>query len=529
MRGRPPRRSGRLLALLLPALLLALACGGAEIALELQPLPALDLSGAEAGARDQLVAQRDAVERLIVTGGTAPAELAQAFGDLGLLYVTYEFLEAAEGCFANARRLAPEDFRWHYLLGYLKMIQGFLPEANDLYERTLELEPDFLPAVLRLGRGELGQGRQAAARAWFERALELDGRAAAAHEGLGKVASAEGDDAAAIEHFRRALELAPEASGIHYALAQAYRNLGQLDEARSQLARSGDVAARIVDPLINPLASLATSAQFYIVQGAEAMDDGDYAASAAAFQAALEQDPDSVAAARGAAVGLERLGDVQGAREVLESVLDRAEGEDRALLLSNLGGLAALAGDENTALQRYLESLAEIPDQPGLLLRAANALARRGRFEEAITLYDRLIEVTPEWTAAVLEKRATALVNLGRQDEALGRFSACRRACPGRSPAAHALRCGPGVPRSPRRGGPAAHGRRPAERRRGGPAGLAGGVGHATGPRGRPGRRGGATAAGARGTRRSASTCATRWPPCWPSRTASRRRSPSSS
>ncbi len=429
-------RWSRLIALALP---LALGCGGegrgpeeaASVAqAELEPLPELDLAGAERAAREQLVEQRGVVERLLTAGAAEPAELAEAFGDLGLLYVTYEFLEAAEACFANARRLVPGDFRWHYLLGYLKMIQGFLPEANELYERALEIEPGFLPAVLRLGRGELGQGRQAEARVWFERALELDSQAAAAYEGLGKVASAEGDDAVAVGHFRRALELAPEASGIHYALAQAHRNLGQLDDARTHLAQSGDVAARIVDPLINPLASLAASAQFYIVQGAEAMDDDDYEASAAAFRAALEQDPQNVSAARGLAVGLERLGDAAGARAALEAVLETAAGEDRALILSNLGGLAALSGDESAALERYLESLAVIPDQPGLMLRAGNALARRGRFEEAIAQYDRLIEVTPEWVPAVLEKRATALVNLGRHDEAIADFTRAVAAAP---------------------------------------------------------------------------------------------------
>ena len=433
-------RSGRLrfaapaltlaLALTLVWALAGLGCRAPQKSVPLEPLPELDLSGAETAAREQMLDQRAAVDRLLSARDADPAEQAEALGDLGLIYVTYEFLEAAEVCFANALQLAPDDFRWHYLLGYLKMIQGFLPEADELYQRTLEIEPGFLPAVLRLGRGELGQGRHSEARVWFERALELDPQAAAAHEGLGKVASAEGDDAAAVGHFQRALELAPEASGIHYALAQSHRNLGQMDQARAHLEQSGDVAARVVDPLINPLASMATSAQFYIVQGAEAMDDSDYAASSAAFRAALDQDPQSIVAARGLSIGLERLGDIPGAAAALEEVLEAATGEEKAVLLSNLGGLAALAGDEAAALERYLESLSIVPDQPHLLLRAGNSLARRARFEEAIAQYDRLIEVTPEWAPAVLEKRATVLVNLRRPDEAIADFERALEAAP---------------------------------------------------------------------------------------------------
>ena len=132
-----------------------------------------------------------------------------------------------------------------------------------------------MPAAVRLGRAELQLGRPAAARAAFEKALAT-GDVAAAHEGLGKVAHLAGDAEAAIRHLERALELDPAATGAHYSLAQAYRDQRQLDQAAAHLERAGDVAARLPDPLIQPLGSLAESPQFYLVQGAEALGNGDY-------------------------------------------------------------------------------------------------------------------------------------------------------------------------------------------------------------------------------------------------------------
>ena len=402
---------------------------------DLEPLLELDLSGAESGAREQMMAQRAAVENLRTRSDADPAELAEAFADLGLLYVTYEFLASAEACFENARRLSPDDFRWHYLGGYLAMIQGRLEQATSLYRQALEREPDFLPAVLRLGRSELDRGHFPEARRLFERALDLEPAAAAGHEGLGKVASALGDHRAAIGHFERALELDHAATGIHYALGQAHRDLGDLDAARVHLQQAGDVAARVIDPLINPLASLAESAQFYLVQGAEAMDDGDYQAAAAAFRSALERDPESLPATRGLATSLERLGDLDGAVRELERALESApvDGSDRerrVFLLNSLGGLAVAAGREGEAFERFRQSLETAPDQPPILLRVANALARRGRFEDAVLYYDRVIELEPEWAPAVLEKRATVLVNLGRGKEAVADFERAVEAAP---------------------------------------------------------------------------------------------------
>ena len=66
--------------------------------------------------------------------------------------------------------------------------------------------------------------------------------------------------------------------------------------------------------------------------------------------------------------------------------------------------------------------LALEPDRPQALLQVGNALGRLGELEEAVGIYGRLLEVNPDWSVGVLEKRATALVNLGRGDQAVADF-----------------------------------------------------------------------------------------------------------
>ena len=433
----PRRDSLRSTARVLAGLLLFLpGPAGAQSAPSLEPIPELDLSVTGAGARRQLAAQRAAVERLL-SGGGEPERLAGALGDLGRLYVVYDFLEPAGICFNNARRLAGADYRWSDLLGYVRALPGRLEPAVDLFRQTLELSPGFAPAAVRLGRAELGLGRPESARAAFERAVSLDDALAAAHEGLGKAALLGGEAEAALRHLERALELDPGASAVHYALAQAHRGLRQLDQARLHLERAGDVAARFDDPLIHPLADLAKSAQFYLVQGAEALEDGDYESAATAFSSALEHDSTSFPAYRGLAISLGRLGDRDGARRALEQALQRAatgdadrDRRERAGIHRSLGLLEADAGRGDRALTHYLASLDLNGDQPDLLLRAGNALARGRRFAEAVERYDRLLELDPEWAPVVLEKRATALINLGRSDQAVADFSRAIEAAP---------------------------------------------------------------------------------------------------
>ncbi len=421
-------------------LLLLFGCGSPpaeDAGLSVEPLPELDLSAAEDSVREQLEGERAALLERLPELKVRPVEVGEAFADLGLLYLTYDFLEPAGACFRNARRLSPGDYRWHYLLGYLEMTRGDLPAAVERYQEALALEPGFLPAILRLGRCRLDLALYEASSADFEHALELHPDIAAAYEGLAKIAAALGRHEEAAGHFERALALEPGADRLHYALAQTYRNLGRLEEARDHLTKNGDVGTRILDPLINPLANLAESVQFYMVQGAEAMDDERYGDAAASFRAALERDATSFGAYRGLGLSLQHMGDLEGASRAFENAVEKGatgdadeDKKERAGMLRALAGFAALRGRQAETLERYLQSLAQVPEQPDVLLLAGNALARAGRFADAVVRYDRLIELEPEWAPAVLEKRATALVNLGRGEEAIADFERAVAAAP---------------------------------------------------------------------------------------------------
>ncbi len=410
---------------------------------DLPPVPALDLTAAEAGAREQLEGERQALVMLLADRKATAPEVAEAFGDLGLLYITYEFLDAAQVCFSNASKIAPEDYRWPYLGAYLHKVRGRLPQAVEGFEEALRGSPEFLPARLRLGQIRAEQGEATLAREQFEKALELEPDCAPAYQGLGELAAAAGDDRAAVEAYSQALDLDPRATALHYLLGLSYRNLGDLEKAQLHLAQRGEVATRIPDPLLNPLASRAASSQFYLVQGAEALEAGDFSGAAAAYRQALEKAPQTPAAFRGLSTALLALGDAGGALQALEegvAVCLDLEGTpplEKVQLLVLLADRLEALGRSEEALPHLLRTLELAPEQPLLRLRLANALARRGRLEEAVELYSQLLEAGAQSVSSgggsrsrVLEKRATAYVNLGRREEARADFQQALREAP---------------------------------------------------------------------------------------------------
>ena len=198
-------------------------------------VPRADLSRVEPAVRNQLEERAAAVEAALQGGSASSPELAAAFGDLGRHYHAYELLTAAEEGYREALSLAPEEFQWHYYLGFLLQIEGEFQQAAARFEKALAIQPADLPTLLRLGRLRLELSQLEPAQAAFDRALALASSSAEAHHGLARVAAARGELEASAKHLHKALELQPQASSLHYSLAQAYRALGEVEKARRHL------------------------------------------------------------------------------------------------------------------------------------------------------------------------------------------------------------------------------------------------------------------------------------------------------
>ncbi len=432
---------GGLAALLLLALLATcLACAGpgdvASVeAPELLEIPEPDLSGADEAVREQIASGRAKV-RAFRESDSGSEELAQALGDLGLLYFTYTFIDAAEVCFTNARTLAPGDHRWPYLLGYLFNMEGRLPEAVVALERARELAPDDLPSLLRLAKARFEQGDRDAAGALYQQALELEPESAPALDGLGRVAAASGDAAAAAGYFERVLEKQPFATSTHHALGLAYRKLGRMDDARSHLEQGGDAAVQIDDPLLVSLIELGRSAEIYLLRAAQAMDSERWDQAAALYPKALEIDASDFMVHKALSFALEKLGDLDGALDQLHTALavaatgdQRKDRAEHAEIYRVMGGIEVLHGREAAAREHFQKSLELDPERLDTRFKLANALARAGSLEPALEHYDFILERQPD-SPEVLVKRATALINLRRPDEALATFDKALAASP---------------------------------------------------------------------------------------------------
>ena len=381
----------------------------------LQPVSLPDLSRVAESVRRQVRERYALLTMKIDDPRTRTADLVEAYGGMGGLFMAAEYLDAAESCLLNAQRLAPSDFRWPYYLGHLYRKTGQLANSAAAFERSLELRPADVTTLIWLGTVYFDQGRLQAAEPLFARARSLEPQSVAALFGLGRAALATQDYVRAVEHLEQALARDGQASIVHYPLAMAYRGLGELDKAEAHLRQRGDVGASPSDPLMEELDGLLESAMAYQSRGIRALERRQWAMAASDFRRGIELGPDTPSLRHRLGTALFMMGHVDDAVEQFETALRLSP--DFAKAHYSLGVIIASRGRYADAIERFSAAVRSEPDYVEAHLALADTLRGTGRSEQALRQYESLLTVDPR----IAEARfgyAMTLVGLKRYQRA---------------------------------------------------------------------------------------------------------------
>lgn len=379
MAGRRVKRRGAALAVMLCCL--AGGAGATDV-----PHPSLDgMEPAVAGQVRSLVSALEAASE-----EEAPAR-AQRFAELGALYHSLDFLDAALACYRSAESLAPGDGRWPYMQGVLHADAGRVDAAREALLRAMAVQPSLNRGWVRLGRLALDAGDAERALQDFQRALATMPESAAALAGAGQALLELDRPGEAAEHLERALRIEPRANRLHYPLAMAYRALDDNTRMRSHLEQVGAVGVTVDDPVAEFMASRAAGSRIHVQQGNQAYRAGDYRAAAEAFARATAAAPDDATAwvNQGAAqAALDRNPD---ARRSFQRALELAP--DNLTALENLVALLTAAGEKRAALDFLEKHLPAASDEAKLIHARAVLYRELGRAGDAVADYRRLTEL----------------------------------------------------------------------------------------------------------------------------------------
>ena len=194
--------------------------------------------------------QLDAAEGLLHEAIELKYDFAEAHFQLGRIYRQRGQLADAADCQKLAVHFDPGHVPAHYALATLHKSQGRHAKAAEHYLRITELSPQDSAAHTNLCLALYETGVYDQARQHGERAIGIDPQLPEAHHNLALVLREVGDPERAVQHFQKAFDLTPRAE-IAAGLANAFRDLGRLDEAIAMYDRALQLNPDLGDAAIN--------------------------------------------------------------------------------------------------------------------------------------------------------------------------------------------------------------------------------------------------------------------------------------
>ncbi len=222
-------------------------------------------------------------------------------------------------------------------------------------------------------------GRLDLAEQIYGRILQVEPNHCDALHLLGLVAHQRGQHEVAVGHLRHALAIDHRQPHIHNNAGEAYRALGQLDNAaacyRRALAMKPDFAAAHAN------------------LGIVLHQQGRIAEAEASFRRALELQPNFAAAHRNLGVVLQSQGRLAEAVVSYQQAVELKP--DFAQALCSLGNAQAELGEFDAAAAVYRQALQRAPDFVDALCNLAYVLREQGQLDEALVCCRRAVQLAP--------------------------------------------------------------------------------------------------------------------------------------
>jgi tetratricopeptide (TPR) repeat protein len=405
---------------------------------------------------------RKAVEEAFQAAQSRPLD-ASANGELGMVLHAHDLLPEAEVSYERAHLLDPASFRWAYYLGLVHLGRTNCEKAATAFRRALLLDPAYLPARLRLAQCLRVSAEMEEAGKLYEAIIKDHPDSPHAYYGLGRVYSARNDIARSAELFQKACDLFPNFNAAHYALAHVYQRLGKTDLARKEQAlskKSEGGFPPVDDPLLAEVRATYRDYDAFLKSAELFGGKGKFEDAAAAYEAALEVNPQLAQAHARLIYLYGRLGQAARAEEHFQTAIRLdpnhaeayfhygtllmgqgkvAEAEaffrktleidpDHAEARSNLGFLLEGRGKEAEAVAEFRKALESKPGFPKTHFSLGRILVKQESYEEGIShLLKSLATEEPETKSSYLHAIGIAFATLGDVENGVRYLRVARR------------------------------------------------------------------------------------------------------
>ncbi|WP_186411019.1 tetratricopeptide repeat protein [Candidatus Propionivibrio aalborgensis] len=225
------------------------------------------------------------------------------------------------------------------------------------------------------------KGKNDLAQSHYLAALKRDAKFAPALIGLADIALRQGNRSQAETYLKQADAAAPKAAEVHLAWGRFYLGTKQFEQAEASFKLARDLNPKAVPPLLE-------LGDLYLRDTSRRSDAAD------SFAAAVALEPGNKFAVYSYGVASAMLGRRDDALKAFEKAAELAPRDPAPLRAA--GRLYLEAGDTDKALKSFDLGLKRQPNFVPLMLDRSDALARQGKWPEAIRQLNDALRVAPK-------------------------------------------------------------------------------------------------------------------------------------
>lgn len=328
----------------------------------------------------------------LIQQATAEPVVGRHRGRLGMAYEANGFPEAAFSSYQQAETLAPVEARWPYYQSLILAGRGDHQQAVDAVDRAISIDGSYASLWMWRGAWSLDLGQSEQALSDFNRA-----------ESLGLKAAGEAGRARALLHLHKADEalaiLEPLARNapypsIFYLLGRAYRETGNMDQARIALARGdSDSPLSWLDPWVSEKRDYEVGFQADSLRAQRYLKSGQYNKAITLFKQLHEQQPDNAVIINRLSRAYAEAGDGHNSFWVLRHALAREPVHYSVHL--NIAPFYQARGDLETAMDHLNEAITTNPSVAMPYTRKGLLLQQQRKYQEALTEFKQALDRSP--------------------------------------------------------------------------------------------------------------------------------------
>lgn len=176
-----------------------------------------------------------------------PGDSAAAYLFTARMLLRQDYDPIAEEYAQKAAGLDPKLPLVHFLLGELFIYKSRIPEAIAEFQREMAINPGNAATYYKLADAYSRVQKYDEAERLLQRSIWLDATATGPYILMGKVLEKKGEFQLALRALQHAASMDPNNPTTHHLLGQTYRDLGNKEEAESELKLAEQLQNRSKD------------------------------------------------------------------------------------------------------------------------------------------------------------------------------------------------------------------------------------------------------------------------------------------